>query len=55
MNSWASIGKTYGTHDFSGVGMGPAPVFDVTQMPTHTIQEGAAGPMPRGVKRQADS
>ena len=51
------VGKSYGTHDWSGVGMGPAPMFDVTQMPPETYAGAdayaGAGPQ-RGVKRQAD-
>ena len=50
------VGKSYGTHDWSGVGMGPAPMFDVTQMPgLAAADDGYTGAGPqRGVKRQAD-
>lgn len=50
--AWTHVGKTYGTWDFSGVGMGPAPMFDVTKMSTDSYA--GAGPAPRGVKRHAD-
>ena len=51
------VGKSYGTHDWSGVGMGPSPMFDVTQMPGLAgADDGYTGAGPqRGVKRQADA
>ena len=54
--AFAHVGKSYGTHDWSGVGMGPAPMFDVTQMPgLAAADDGYTGAGPqRGVKRQAD-